>query len=71
VTTPSATSPFNLADLWEAVADEVPDRVALRCGGAQRTYAQLEERANRLAHWFIEQGVAPGQHVGLYLSNCL
>jgi 3-oxocholest-4-en-26-oate---CoA ligase len=71
VTTPSAISPFNLADLWEAVADEVPDRVALRCGGAQRTYAQLEERANRLAHWFIDQGVAPGQHVGLYLSNCL
>ena len=71
MTTPPAISPFNLADLWEAVADEVPDRVALRCGGAQRTYAQLEERANRLAHWFIDQGVAPDQHVGLYLSNCL
>ena len=71
MTTPSAISPFNLADLWEAVADEVPERVALRCGGAQRTYAQLEERANRLAHWLIDHGVAPGQHVGLYLSNCL
>jgi len=71
VTTPPAISPFNLADLWETVADQVPARVALRCDGAQRTYAQLEERANRLAHWLIEQGVAPGQHVGLYLQNCL
>jgi len=70
VTTPAAISPFNLADLWEAVADEVPARVALRCGDAQRTFAQLEERANRLAHWLIERGVEPGQHVGLYLQNC-
>ena len=63
-------SQFNLADLWEAVADHVPERVALRCRGEQRTYAQLEERANRLAHWFLDQGVAPGQHIGLYLQNC-
>jgi acyl-CoA synthetase (AMP-forming)/AMP-acid ligase II len=64
-------SPFNLADLWEAVADQVPERVALRCAGAQRTFAELEERANRLAHWFAAQGVQPGQHIGLYLQNCL
>ncbi len=70
MTTPPAISPFNLADLWEAVADEVPARVALRCSGAERTFAQLEERANRLAHWLIDRGVQPGQHVGLYLQNC-
>jgi acyl-CoA synthetase (AMP-forming)/AMP-acid ligase II len=64
-------SGFNLADLWEAVADEVPDRVALRCAGAERTYAQLEERSNRLAHWLLERGVRPHQHVGLYLQNCI
>jgi acyl-CoA synthetase (AMP-forming)/AMP-acid ligase II len=62
-------SEFNLADLWEAIADQVPDRVALRCRGEQRTYAQLEERANRLAHWFIAQDVKPHQHIGLYLQN--
>ena len=70
MTTPPATSPFNLADLWESVSDEVPARVALRCSGAERTFAQLEERANRLAHWLIDRGVQPGQHVGLYLQNC-
>jgi acyl-CoA synthetase (AMP-forming)/AMP-acid ligase II len=64
-------SQFNLADLWEAVADQVPDRVALRCGGEQRTYAQLDERANRLAHWLLDRGVRPGQHIGLYMQNCL
>ena len=64
-------SQFNLADLWEAVADVVPDRVALRYAGDQRTYAELDERANRLAHWLLAREVRPGQHIGLYLQNCL
>jgi len=64
-------SGFNLADLWEAVADCVPDRVALHCGEQRRTYAQLEEQSNRLAHWYLEQGIQPGDHIGLYLQNCV
>jgi 3-oxocholest-4-en-26-oate---CoA ligase len=62
---------FNLADLWEAVADSVPDRIALRCGDQRRTYAQLEEQSNRLAHWYLEQGIQPADHIGLYLHNCV
>ena len=64
-------SEFNLADLWEAVADSVPDRDALRCGEQRRTYAQLEEQSNRLAHWYLEQDVQTGDHIGLYLQNCV
>jgi acyl-CoA synthetase (AMP-forming)/AMP-acid ligase II len=64
-------STFNLADLWEAVADRVPERVALRCGDEERTFAHLDARANRLAHWFLERDVRPGQHIGLYLQNCV
>jgi len=64
-------SGFNLADVWEAVADCVPHRVALRCGEQRRTYAQLEMHSNRLAHWYLEQGVQAGDHIGLYLENCV
>src|SRR5580692_5623270 len=64
-------SDFNLADNWEAVADSVPDRLALRCGEQSRTYAQLEERSNRLAHWYLQQGIQTGDHIGLYLQNCV
>ena len=64
-------SEFDLADLWEAVADRVPDRVALRCDEQRRTYAQLEEQSNRLAHWYLEHGVEAGDHIGLYAENCV
>lgn len=60
---------FNFADLWESVVEQVADREALVCGDDRRTYAELEENANRLAHWMQEQGVRPGGYVGLYLTN--
>ncbi len=61
---------FNLADLFEMVADKVPERDALVCGDQRATFAQLEERANQLAHYLSSQGVGPGHHVGLYMYNC-
>jgi acyl-CoA synthetase (AMP-forming)/AMP-acid ligase II len=67
--TDAATPTFNLADLWEATADEVPDRVALVCGDRRLTYAQLDERATRLANWMGERGVSRGDHVALLLYN--
>jgi len=60
---------FNLADLFESIVDVVPERDALVVGQQRRTFAQLEERANRLAHHLAGQGVGPGDHVGLYLYN--
>src|SRR5687768_6121600 len=61
---------FNLADIWEMSADHVPDRDALVVGEQRRTYAELEERANRLAGWLAGHGVGPGDHVGVHLQNC-
>ena len=36
---------FNLADLFEKVADAVPDRLALVAGDRRLTYRELDERA--------------------------
>jgi acyl-CoA synthetase (AMP-forming)/AMP-acid ligase II len=60
---------WNIADLTEHVVDTVPDRVALIVADEPRTYAQLEERANRLAHHLAAQGIRPGEHVGVYGFN--
>jgi acyl-CoA synthetase (AMP-forming)/AMP-acid ligase II len=60
---------WNLADLFEAVADAVPDRTAIIVGDRRLTFREVDERATRLAHHLAAAGVEPGDHVGLYLYN--
>ncbi|HEY7051137.1 MAG TPA: acyl-CoA synthetase [Mycobacterium sp.] len=60
---------LNIADLAEHAIDAVPDRVALICGDEQITYAELEEKANCLAHYLIDHGVKKDDKVGLYCRN--
>ena len=58
-----------IADLFEAVADAVPDRTAVVCDGRRMTYAELDRRANQLAHFLKARGIGAGDHVGTYLYN--
>ncbi|WP_460415191.1 amino acid adenylation domain-containing protein [Pseudomonas sp. microsymbiont 2] len=37
----------------------------------QLTYGDLNEQANRLAHWLIGEGVKPGEHVAILLPRSL
>lgn len=62
-------SGFNLADLYESLADAFPDRPALVVGDWRATFGELDRRANRLAHWWQSQGIGEGDHIGLYLYN--
>ena len=60
---------FNLADLFECVADRVPDQTALVSGARRLSYAQLDQRANRLAHHLEAAGIGPGDRFGVQLAN--
>jgi acyl-CoA synthetase (AMP-forming)/AMP-acid ligase II len=60
---------FNLADLFEAAVDVFGDREYLVVGADRLTYAEMEARANRLAHHLAAQGIGPGDHVGIYSLN--
>ncbi len=65
---------WNLADLFESVVDVIGDREAVVVPNAPDgrrviTFAQLEERVNRLAHVLAEHGVGPGDKVGVYAYN--
>jgi long-chain acyl-CoA synthetase len=60
---------MNLAQNLEASAFLFPDRPAIRERGIEMTYAQLNDRANRMATGLIKMGVKPGDHVGLCALN--
>jgi 3-oxocholest-4-en-26-oate---CoA ligase len=60
---------YNLADLFEHAADHFGDREYVVCSGERRTYAEMEGRANRLAHHLAAHGVKAGDHVGIYAYN--
>ncbi len=60
---------FNLADLFEHAVDHFGSREYLVAEGQRRTYAEMEARANRLAHHLAANGIGPGDHVGIYAYN--
>jgi 3-oxocholest-4-en-26-oate---CoA ligase len=60
---------YNIADLFEHTVDSVADREVLVVGDQRRTYAQLEARANQLAHHLAERGIGTGDHLGIYGAN--
>jgi 3-oxocholest-4-en-26-oate---CoA ligase len=60
---------FNIADLFEQAVDAWGDREYLVDERVRRTFAEVEDRANRLAHHLAAAGVGPGDHVGIYAYN--
>src|SRR3954454_4966277 len=60
---------FNIADLFEHVADRVPDRPALIIGDERLTFGELDRRATQVAHRFASLGLGPGDHIGIYAYN--
>jgi acyl-CoA synthetase (AMP-forming)/AMP-acid ligase II len=62
---------LNLADLFEHAVDVVPEKPAVQVGDDIITFGELESEANKLAHFLQEQGVAAGDHVGLYAKNSI
>lgn len=62
-------SQFHLADLFETVARTVPDRVALIGDSARYSFAEINDRCDRLAAGLAAQGIGRGDAIGLYLYN--
>jgi acyl-CoA synthetase (AMP-forming)/AMP-acid ligase II len=65
---------LNFADIFETVVDTTPDAPALvvrsTAGDEVRmTFAELDARANRLAHALVARGIGPGDHVGCHLYD--
>ncbi|AFV87764.1 non-ribosomal peptide synthetase [Alteromonas mediterranea] len=56
-------------DLIEQQVHMRPDAIALRFDNVDLSYRQLDERANKIAHYLLAQGVKPNQRVAVYLER--
>ncbi|MFE7469309.1 amino acid adenylation domain-containing protein, partial [Streptomyces sp. NPDC057499] len=59
----------SVADVFARRAAAAPDAVAVRCGSAALTYAELDLASDRLAGALIERGVGAESRVGLLLER--
>ncbi|WP_051892658.1 amino acid adenylation domain-containing protein [Streptomyces erythrochromogenes] len=59
----------SLTELFEAQAARTPDAVALAHDGGTVSYAELDTRANRLAHHLTASGVRPESPVALLMER--
>lgn len=54
-----------------ASAERFPAREAFVCGKERMTYAELARKVDQLAETLRNQGVLPGDRVGIYLNRCI
>lgn len=55
--------------LFERQAEQTPNATAIVCQGQHLTYAELNQRANQLAHYLRSLGVEPEVRVGLCVER--
>jgi fatty-acyl-CoA synthase len=60
---------WNFADIWEMVAETIPDSVAQVQGERVMSWRQFNERANRVAATLLAAGAGQGDKVAQYLYN--
>ncbi len=64
-----AAAPRLVHHFFEEAARRAPEAPAVSCGAAALTYAELDTRANRLAHHLIVLGVGPETRVAIGLER--
>ncbi len=60
---------LTIPSAFERQVERTPDATALLFAGKNWSYRQLNDKANRLAHRFIEKGVGAGSLVGVCLER--
>ncbi len=65
--------PRNLCihQLFEKVVEQTPDAIAIEFAGKSLTYRQLNQQANKIAHFLQKLGVIPDQLIGICVERSL
>ncbi|MFI0243179.1 amino acid adenylation domain-containing protein, partial [Streptomyces sp. NPDC016845] len=69
--TTDAVPDVSLGELFARQVSQTPDAPAVTDGATTLTYAQLDARANELAHDVVGRGVLPGDAVGVLLERSI
>ncbi|MBW5421895.1 amino acid adenylation domain-containing protein, partial [Streptomyces sp. BG9H] len=68
--TTQEVEPATFPDMFAARVRAAPQALAVESEHTTWTYAELNARANRIAHWLIAQGIGPEQPVGAAMPPC-
>ena len=68
--TSTGTTGWNMADLWEVVAEMLPGAPAFMQGERIVSWAETDARADGVARWLVGAGLGRQDKVAQYLYNC-
>jgi non-ribosomal peptide synthetase component F len=60
-----------LPEYFEQTCDWRQNEIAVICGSSRLTYQELDQQANRLAHFLISCGIGEGNPVGILLERSI
>ena len=61
----------NLVQLLQHSVLQYSDKEVFKCLNQSLSYTDLDERSDCLAAFLLQQGVAKGDRVGIYMDRCL
>ncbi|MFP5487176.1 MAG: acyl-CoA synthetase [Acidimicrobiia bacterium] len=67
---PETTNGWNLADVFERIADQIPDELAQQQGERAFTWQDFDRRADGVARALLDAGLVEQDKVAQYLYNC-
>ena len=62
---------FNVADLLERAAANIPEREAVICGKKRATYKHFDEQSRQFSRYLLSVGLTKGDHVAIYAYNSI
>ncbi|MFZ9042482.1 MAG: acyl-CoA synthetase [Ilumatobacteraceae bacterium] len=64
------TNGWNLADVFERIARQIPDELAQQQGDRRLTWSEFDQRADGVARRLLDAGLTEQDKVAQYLFNC-
>jgi acyl-CoA synthetase (AMP-forming)/AMP-acid ligase II len=62
---------FNVADLLERVAANIPECEAVICGKQRATYQHFDQQSRQFGRYLLSVGLTKGGHVAIYAYNSI